>query len=409
MTSPVRFLRFMTCLAGLLVGLAAAEPAIAPVPEPPETWLTQPGPWGVLRCTRIRLRPPQEILDRTRLPDAGTWSFDGLDWDGIDAWLDNVPLTPAERAALADPRLRSGGTDGTPRTIRVPSEIRRGFSRAARTRLYDGLAAFESNLLQALPFVLRSTAAIDRANLNPALRAALDELSFPRGRRRCLVDADLLSALAADDAELQRLKRLLFTVHSVSVELDRASLANRQEVAAYWAAPQGKTAAGFLRVFDRSPQLSSVDLAHLLPPLPQRVLNSYPGSVDSPADANWLAFNFFNPRPDPRYLAGAGRHLRREDEEWHTLAQSYEPVGPPYRFGDLLGLFAETGPEAELVHMMVYLADDLVLTKNGAAETNPFVLMRLDDIEQAYAWVTTLAIRGFRLKQPPVSGDPAAR
>lgn len=407
MTGLARSFLLVPWLA-ILAAAADPGPVTAPAPEPPETWLAQPGPWGVLRCTRIRLRPPPEILERARFPDAGTWSFDGLEWDAIDALLDAAPLTPAERATLGDPRLRSGGTDGTPRSIRVPAELRRGLSRAARTHLYDRLAAFESNLVHALPFVLRSPAAFGRANLNPALRAALDELSFPRGRRRCLVDADLLPPLAADAAELQRLKRLLFTVHSVAVELDRASLANRQEVAAYWAAPQGKTAAGFLRVFDRSPDLPSVDLAHLLPPLPQRVLNSYPGSVDSPPDANcfWLSFNFFNPRPDPRYLAGAGRHLRRDDEEWHTLTQAYVPVGPPYRFGDLLGLFAETGPEAELVHMMVYVADDLVLTKNGAAETNPFVLMRLDDIDQAYAWAGTLAIRGFRLKTPPVPGGP---
>lgn len=386
--------------AALLLGVDAAGQTQSATPA--QTWTAAPGPWGVLRCTRIRLRPPPEVLERTPLPDASRWVFDGLGWPAIDALLREAPLSEAERALLSEPRWREGGVDGTPRGIRVPAEVRRALSAAARAQLYDLLAAFASNLLHALPFVLPDDAAIARAGLNPRLRAAMDELTFRRGNRRCLVDADLLPPLAADAAELQRLKRLLFTVPSVKVELDRASLLQRGEVAAYWGRPQGKSAARMLRLFERAPELPTVDLTHILPPLAQRVLNSYAGTVDSPLDANchWLAFNFLEARPDPRFLSGAGPDLRREDEEWHQLQERYRRVAPPYTFGDLLGLFAESDGQAELVHLMVYIADDLVMTKNGTGETSPFVLMRLADVDQAYAWSTALALRGFRRREP---------
>lgn len=405
------------CRSGLGAGLLllGCAPLVAlpasPVPTPdlpsgPETWLAQPGPWGTLRCTRIRLRPPDEILQRLKFPDTGAWGFVGLDWAQVNAILQAASLTSAELAELTDPHHRLVSPDGAGCTIRVSPALRRGLSRTSRSYLYDRLAAYEPNPVHALPFVLPEPARIERANLNPQLRAALEELTFPRGHRRCLVDADLLVPLAADPAELQRLKQLIFTQRSISVEMTRDSLARRQEVASYWAGPQGKSAKGFLRMLDRSPEIQSVDLAHLMPALAQQLLNTFPGGNLSPTDGNcfWLAFNFFNEQPDDRFLAGAGRHVRSNEEEWLTLERDYVMVAPPYHFGDVLGLFSETPAGIELVHMMVYVADDIVLTKNGSHEVTPYVLMRISDVEDRYAWVQALTVRGFRLRRPPAPG-----
>lgn len=64
--------------------------------------------------------------------------------------------------------------------------------------------------------------------------------------------------------------------------------------------------------------------------------------------------NFFNKRPDMRYL----------DAEYvkQTLRTNYELFTGQPAYGDLAVLVDEGGNG---VHMAVYIADDFVFTKNG--------------------------------------------
>ena len=169
---------------------------------------------------------------------------------------------------------------------------------------------------------------------------------------------------------------------------------------AYWVKPGGKPASGLLRAFDRSPELETIDLIHLLPPLPRKLLHTFPDGGFAPLQANcfWLSLNFFNPTPDRRYLPGSEDFGQAAAEAMQTLQRDYEPAQPPFRFGDVLALISENRDSHELVHMVVYIADNIVLTKNGRTPNSPFVLMTFADIEQTYPWPIPLNVHGYRLR-----------
>jgi hypothetical protein len=70
-------------------------------------------------------------------------------------------------------------------------------------------------------------------------------------------------------------------------------------------------------------------------------------------------------------------------------------VESPYRFGDVL-CFLEDG---EGLHTCVFIADDIVFTKNGESLMAPWVLMQLKDVESIYRRSSATRIQGYRLKR----------
>jgi hypothetical protein len=77
------------------------------------------------------------------------------------------------------------------------------------------------------------------------------------------------------------------------------------------------------------------------------------------------------------------------------LLKNYEVVDAPYRFGDVL-CFLEEG---EGLHTCVYVADDIVLTKNGDSILAAWALMQLKDVDSIYRRSSDTRIQGYRLKR----------
>ena len=55
-----------------------------------------------------------------------------------------------------------------------------------------------------------------------------------------------------------------------------------------------------------------------------------------------------------------------------------------------------TGPTGNAIHSCVYLADDLVFTKNGRSPTQPWVVMKLDDVVAYYGMFYTTQVACYR-------------
>jgi hypothetical protein len=128
----------------------------------------------------------------------------------------------------------------------------------------------------------------------------------------------------------------------------------------------------------RVPGGCSVDLSHLLTTFARKRIYTFPPASNDPLEArrdcHWTALNFFNDPPDDRFC----------DPETvrQTLDREYEKVTSEWRLGDVLVLFH---PGGATLHSAVYLADDLVFTKNGGANTQPWIYMRMQDMLDYYA------------------------
>ena len=121
-----------------------------------------------------------------------------------------------------------------------------------------------------------------------------------------------------------------------------------------------------------------IDLVHLLPPLPRKLIYTYPTpdlelSGRTP-NCHWTSLNFFNYSAQDLYLdlkLAANR----------VLAGYSKPKDGP-SFGDLL-LFLDANGNAH--HSCVFVADNLVFTKNGENSAVPWILSRLEDVKQVYS------------------------
>ena len=98
--------------------------------------------------------------------------------------------------------------------------------------------------------------------------------------------------------------------------------------------------------------------------------------------------NFFNDQPEPRF--GDIAYLRQ------TILTSYLSVTTPPAMGDLLLL---TEPDGEVIHSCIYIAVDIVFTKNGQSASVPWTLTTLPDLLASYPSQSVLQIRVFRLKK----------
>lgn len=101
----------------------------------------------------------------------------------------------------------------------------------------------------------------------------------------------------------------------------------------------------------------------------------------------WTSLNFFNLAPVDAYLDArqAADHLVKE----------YVVVDAPQRYGDIL-CFLDNG---EGLHTCVYVADDIVLTKNGDSILAPWALMQIKDVETIYRRSASTRVQVYRLKK----------
>ena len=135
-----------------------------------------------------------------------------------------------------------------------------------------------------------------------------------------------------------------------------------------------------------------IDIAHLLPSLARKLLYTYPDvslmAKGGLPDCHWTSLNFFNYEPMDRLLD--------YDGALQYIAQYYEPATGTLQYGDVL-FFLEKGTE-DAFHSCVFIADNIVFTKNGSNIAMPWILMRIEDLLAKYRQDFEVEIRAFRLR-----------
>ena len=76
-----------------------------------------------------------------------------------------------------------------------------------------------------------------------------------------------------------------------------------------------------------------------------------------------------------------------------TVARDWQPSDAPPLLGDLVFFHDEQGT---VFHSAVYIADNILFTKNGPTPTRPWVLMPLDQMLQFYPRTSAVSCRYFR-------------
>ena len=157
----------------------------------------------------------------------------------------------------------------------------------------------------------------------------------------------------------------------------------------YWdSGGRAKDLGPLLQALARVPGGGSLNVSYFLPPVPSLHLYTYPHPINGlPLDCFWTSFNFFEERPG--YRLGD-----KEYADW-LLHSEYVRVDGEKRFGDVL-LLTESGLA---LHACVYIAGDVYYTKNGTDPYQPWVLMRMKDMQSQYVSGQPQDWRVYRMKR----------
>ena len=339
----------------------------------------KPGPWGELDYSRIVMEPPAEFAGAYTTPDQERprWIFHGQSRDQVNQLLQSAQLTSNQCDEIQAHAEWSAGPGGT--TVRPSREWVLGLKPESRSVIYDVLADYEENPAQHYALCYQADLVdewLGNAGLQPATLQLIKRLLYVNSSAVFFGDMNLAMSLVPDPAERLRLAKALYRQSALLVKLRVRPTSNLNELVSYWSrGGRTKDVKPLLESLPKLPTGFMIDINHLLPKFARAYLNMYPQpNFDSRHDCHWSSLNFFNLDPLEAY-ADRGKAAATFMSDYYTIA------GNPL-LGDIVVLIT---PQGQALHSCVFVADNIVFTKNGLTSCAPWVLMELSDVLAFYA------------------------
>lgn len=269
--------------------------------------------------------------------------------------------------------LRKGGV-----VVYPSADVLMGLSPQARAKIYAVLANFKENPFHYYPIVIQEPSLrtwFRGTGLNDEILVMISKLVYFRGRSALFSDVSALLNLVHTAKEERELIQALTRVRSLVLRMSFDEESDFDEIANYWSAGyKYKDILPMIESIGRNKYQQTVDLAHFIPPTPRRFLYSFPAAEDGLRgrypDSFWSALNFFNFSTVDVYgdSFDLDAHIRR----------NYRPVEGQFKYGDILLMVREDDRQA--YHACIYLADNIVFTKNTPYLYTPWTLMTIEDL-----------------------------
>jgi len=353
-----------------------ATPAVLPGGWPAKG---QPGPWGELEYVPISIAPPAEFMVEMEMSgDVKPWYFPGMTADQVRAYLERIELTPEQKSRLLaglSPAPQVNGVIITP-----DPEVVKALSPEARQRIYRWLGAYNQNVAQVNSFRITPSEyeqRLMRAAIPEAARQLVRQLTYREERYAFFADLPLVLPLVAEEEGRVQLLKALARQTSALIRLRVRQDTDVDSLAEYWGrGGRTKELRPLLECLANVRGGQVIDVVHLLPGFARRRIYTYPRPSNAPLavnqDCHWTSLNFFNDVPDDRFL--------NVQTVTDVIERDYYPVYGSRLLGDIV--LVVVGDTA--IHSAVYIADDIVFTKNGSSWSTPWMFMRLDDVKGFY-------------------------
>jgi len=332
------------------------------------------GPWGTLIMRDIDLECPAEYLtEEVSHPQPEIWTFKGKNADAVKSLFAENGVSAAQIAQAFAP---GGFTESGAGTEMRPSEkLLFSLDAEIRGKLYVALAGQGVNLY--LDYDLAVFKRLIYLNRGVPQLSDYQFLltQIPTVERRVA----LACAISRQSAVLAGL------VIKPDTDIDK--------IAAYWGnVPNVRftDVRPMLEALRELPEGGNLSLFYLLPKFARNRLYTYPlppQAGDPAMDCLWSTFNFGNDTPDNRFNDAA--------YGVQYIQKNYYRITAPSIYGDILLLLND---QNEIKHSAVYLADDLVFTKNGNNFRQPWMVMHIPDLLATYPAEPPLKVVYMRRK-----------
>ena len=354
-----------------------------------------PGPWGELIVSNIYLEAPDSVIEVVGKPDpVPRWTFPNTSVSMVKDLLikSGVDLPLVERLTSSD-QLKISGME----TIVFPKlEDLFQIKGVVRDKLYNEISKYPQNDYYTDPVFILSDDVEEwllEATLNANQKDIVRKLVWRRGDALVFSNVGILLSYAQNNEEIKNTLRAITRCMSLVVsEKFPLKPEKREAFLQYWIGNQAESPRmTFIKAISKENDINdTVDIMHFLPVIMREKLYTFPslrdGAKGRMPDCHWTSLNFFNLTPRDYY--------RNTSLAAIQLTQSYNQVSAPYKLGDVL-CFTDNG---EGLHTCVYIADNIVLTKNGENILAPWVLLSIQDVSKIYKRSPTTQIQGYRLK-----------
>ena len=339
------------------------------------------GPWGELITRDIGLERPAEFLtEEVASPQPETWTFNGLKPDAVKTLLTKDGLTSEQVAAIFAPGTFNAADSGT--VLKPSADFLLSLDPETRRKLYLALAGLGVNLYLDYPYIFPGgsiESIYANTRLHPDDVALLKRLVYANGDARQLSDYQALLCQIPTVERRVALARALSRQSAVFAGLVIKPDTDIDKIAAYWGnVPNVRftNIRPLLESLKELPEGGNLSLFYLLPKFARDRLYTFPlppQSGEPTMDCHWSTFNFSNETPDNRF----------NDPNYAVqfIQKNYYQIAAPSQYGDILLLMNDRN---EIKHSAVYLADDIVFTKNGNNYRQPWMLMRIPDLLATY-------------------------
>ena len=354
------------------------------------------GPWGDLQTWDIRIEQPLEYSTFEKTTAQGpVWNFGNLSPDAVAQVLRQSGLEESVVTALIS--TASVTPSGT--VIKPPIDSIRTLSPEVRSKLYAVLARNPLNRFQNAPYYIAKgdvETLFDNHHASDSRAISLMKgLLYARNGFQYFSDPEVVLSVMTTPEERSNFIQSLTSQTAVMARLLIRPDSDIDKPLNYWCLSMSgvlmKDLRPLMEAEQRLPEGGSISILYLLPPLARERLFTTPlppemGGPKMP-DCHWTALNFFSPNPDPR--------MSDNDYASRRIAEDYYEIAKPGLSGDLILLL---NSEGRVIHSAVYIADDVVFTKNGINYAQPWILMRRDDMIGSFSALDPVKVSYFRKK-----------
>jgi hypothetical protein len=338
--------------------------------------------WGELITYDTQMERPEEYTaQEVASVDKPKWVFSGMGVEQIRQLMLASGFT-ADQTANALAAGRVSITDSNT-IVRPDDALVFALGPDVRARFYAELGKDAANHYMQYPFCFPENSFDEIAaggRIQPGVLANIRSLLYTRGNTQFLSDFEaLMNRIPSQDQRLQLVK----TLSSQSAVLARIRVrpdCDIDKLLGYWAWAPGVRFTNLRPLLESICRLEgggTISLLYFLPQFARERLYTYPlpSQPNDPAmDCHWSTMNFFNDPPDNRFA----------DPSYTVsyLTSHYYPVAKATRYGDRIFLLDDKG---NAIHSAVYIADDIVFTKNGNNYMEPWMLMRMKKLLATYS------------------------
>jgi len=252
----------------------------------------------------------------------------------------------------------------------------------ARAKLYEILAHNPANASIHRPYYIPDGAFDTMFAGTGVSKDTLDlvrRLLYPQGRSMCFSDLGVVIGRIPDEKTKLAFVKALTRQTAVIARLRIRNNTDIDKLLGYWTSGSGaraKDVRPLLEALKRLHEGGSIGIGYLLPPFARERLYTTPVPTkagDFAEDCHWSTMNFFNDPPDNRFTNTAYTAS--------FIQSNFYQVGVANLYVDVVLVLNDKG---NAIHSAIYIADDIVFTKNGNNFSQPWMLMRLGDLLARY-------------------------